>query len=194
MELSLTRRVKQLAGHLGREPGSFCPAPIALESLVAKATASAYPAGSVSPGLGPTIRLLPYRPPWQTQARLRSRLRDSWGPVSKLLPLTAALLWHCNKQLVEEQYSPDRPPHFLCCPLARRSPPPAWTVPVPCPHDRHTPRYRMRAPVHRSHSLVDLRTTVVVPPSRRSPPRERQERREHYALRNHPVFAPAPRG
>lgn len=45
---------------------------IAPELREARATASAFPMGIVSPSLGPRIRLAPCHPPWQTQARLRS--------------------------------------------------------------------------------------------------------------------------
>ena len=51
---------------------------------------SACPAGSVSLNLEPKIRLVPNRPPWQTQARFRSRRPDSSEHASKPLPPTAA--------------------------------------------------------------------------------------------------------
>src|SRR5208282_290967 len=108
MELTLTRWVKQLAGYSERKPGSFCPAPVAPESQAATATAFACPVGSVSLSLGPRIPLVPYRPPWQRQVRLRFRHPDSREPASKPLPLTAGLLSCCHKRLVAERHSPAR--------------------------------------------------------------------------------------
>jgi hypothetical protein len=141
-----------------RKRGSFCPAPIAPESLVAKATASGCPAGSVSPSLGPRIRLVSYRLPSQPQARLRSRRSDSWEQASKPLPLSAALLRHCHRRLPAEQ--PNRLPHFLCGPLVLRSPQPAWSVPAPCADDLHTPQCRTLAKAHRSQPGLMSRWTM----------------------------------
>ena len=169
--------MRQLAGHSGRQPDSSCPTPIAPESQAAKATASGCPAGSVSPSPAPRTRLVPCRPPWRTQARLRSRHPDSSEQASKPLPLTVALPLRCRKRLPVEQHSPATLPHFPCCPLGRRNPPPAWSVPAPCRDDRHTPRCRMRAPVQSSHTRACPQTTVAVPPSPRSPLRGRQEHR-----------------
>jgi len=64
------RWLRQLAVYSRRKSGSFYLAPIASESHAAKATASACPAGSVSPSLVPRIQLAPYHLPWQTQAQL----------------------------------------------------------------------------------------------------------------------------
>src|ERR1019366_3807689 len=64
-----TRWVKQLAGHSGRELGSFYPEPIVPESQAAKATASGCPAESVSLSLGPRTRLAPCSPPYPPPAR-----------------------------------------------------------------------------------------------------------------------------
>jgi hypothetical protein len=101
-----TQWVKQLARHLGRQSDSSCPSPIGPESLAAKATASAYPAGSVSRGLVPRTRLAPYRPSWQTPVRLHSRRPDLWELTSKPPPLTAALLRHCRTRPLAAQHSP----------------------------------------------------------------------------------------
>src|ERR1700719_489502 len=115
MQFAPARWERQLAGYSGRKLDSFCPAPTAPESLAAKATASACPAGSVFLNLEPRTRLASYRPPWQTQARLHSRRPDSREPASKPLPLIAALLWHCRKLLPAALHSPAILPHFLCC-------------------------------------------------------------------------------
>jgi hypothetical protein len=82
-------------------------------------------------GLGPAIRLAPYRPPWQTQRGFDSRRPDSREPASKPLPLLPRFR-RLPKRLPQEQHSPARLPHFPCCPLGWRSPPPAWSVPAPC--------------------------------------------------------------
>src|ERR1035441_9809592 len=172
---------KQLAGYSGQQSDSFYPAPIAPESRAAKSTASACPVGSVSLSLALRTRLLPRRPPWQTQARLRPRLPDSREPASTPLPLTFGRPRHGRRRPPPEQQSPDKSLHFPCCPLVRRSPQPVWSAPLPWQDDRDTPRYRMRAPVLRSLRAC-LYTSVAVPPSRRNPPRERRERREHCAV------------
>src|SRR5258708_34055445 len=105
--------------------------------------------GSVSLSLAPLIRLAPYRPPWQTQARLQPQRPDSREPASELLSLTVALLPHCRKRLPPERQSPEILPRFPCYPLVSRSLPPALSAPAPCPEYRRTPRCRMRAPVQR---------------------------------------------
>src|SRR5579862_514208 len=181
MQFAPTRPGKQLEEHSVRQPGSFCSAPLASESLAAKATASACPVGSVFLSLAPRIRLAPYRPPCQTRARLHSRRPDSREPASKPLPLTAAPQRHCHKRPVAEQHSPAIWPHFPCCPPGWRNPPPAWSVPAPYRDGLHTPRCQMRAPVQSSLRACP-QTTFAVPRWLRSPTRERQERREHCAV------------
>src|SRR6266852_4158573 len=165
-----TRWVKQLAGRSGQQSDSFYPAPIAPELLAAKATASACPAGSVSPSLGPRIRLVPYRPPWQTQARLRPRRPGSAERASKPLPLTASLQQDYRKPLAEQRRSHARLLLLPCCRLGWRIPPPAWSVRAPWQDDRHTPQCRSSAPVQRSLRACP-HTTVAVPPLPPSPPR-----------------------
>src|SRR6202008_3406163 len=147
--------------------------------------ASARPAGSVSLSLEPRTRLPPDLRPWQQPALLRSRRPDSRKPSSKPLPPTAELLEHCRKRLPAERQSLFRWLHFPCCPCGWRNPLPAWSVPAPFRDDRHTPRCQMRAPVQSSLRTCP-QTTLVVPPSRRNPAREKQERKEHYAIRNYP--------
>src|ERR1019366_7962537 len=173
-EFVLTRWVKQLAGHSGRELGSFYPEPIAPESQAAKATASGCPAESVSLSLGPRTRLVLYRPPWRTQEQLRPRRPDSRERASEPLPLSAGLLRHCHKPLLADQHSPAILPQFPCCQPGWRSPQPAWSVRALWQDDRCKPRYRMRAPVQSSLRACP-QTTVAVPPSLRSPPQEMQE-------------------
>src|SRR5580692_7444943 len=104
--------MKQLAEHSGRKPGSFDPAPIAPEPQAAKATASACPAGSVSPSLVPTTRLVLHRPPWQRQGRLRPRHPDSQEKASKPPPPTAGLLQDYHKPLAGARYWPAISRHF----------------------------------------------------------------------------------
>src|SRR5258708_32419979 len=92
--------------------------------------------GSVSLSLAPLIRLAPYRPPWQTQARLQPQRPDSREPASKLLSLTVALLQHCRKRLPAERQSPEILPRFTCYPLVSLSHTTALYAPPHCPTAR----------------------------------------------------------
>ena len=178
----------------GQQPGSFCPVPVAPESLAAKATASVCAAGSVSPSLAPRTRLATYLPLWQTQVQIRSPRPNSSEPTSMPLPLSAGLARHCRNQLPLQQRQTDSSPQLLCCPLARQSSQPAWSVPAPWQDDRHTPRWRMLEQGPRPHIRACPHTTAAAPPSRRSPTRERQDRREYHGISHHPFFATAHRG
>src|SRR6266550_2824181 len=187
IEEAACRAVRAVAGFF--LSSANCP-----ESQAAKATASGYPAESVCLSLAPTIRLVPYRPPWQRQARLRAPRPDWWEPASKPLPLTAGLPQDCRKRPHAAQQSSAISPRFPCCRLGWRSPPPAWSTLAPWPHDQRKPRCLMRAPVRSSHNRACPHTTVAVPPSPQNPPRERQERREHCVIGRYPVFVPALHG
>src|SRR5215472_6651637 len=115
----------ELAGHSTQKPSSFCPAPIAPESLATRATVPACPAGNASLIPWPGIRLAPYRPPWPTQVRLPLRHLDSWEKASEPLPLTGELPRHCHKPLVGELHWSAISPQLPCCQPEWRSPQPA---------------------------------------------------------------------
>src|SRR5208282_3438357 len=193
MECCLIRCVTQLAESSEQKQCSFCPATPAPESQAAKATASACPAGSASPNLGPRIRRGRYRPPWQTQGRLPRPPLDLREQVSKPLPLTVGPLRDCRKPLVVEQKPPDRSLHFLCCPLGQQNPQPVWSIPTLCQDARRRLRCRRQAPARHSHNRAYPQTTAAVPPSLKSPYPERLERTAQRVVCSHPVFVPGPR-
>src|SRR2546426_6052159 len=134
------------------------------------------------------------RPPRSTLFPYTTLFRSSPELVSEPLQLTVGLPYLCRKRLPVEQQSPAILPRLPCCQPVLRSPPPAWSVPVPCQDDQHKPRCQMRAPVQSSHIRAWLQTTAPVPPSPWSPSREKQERTKRQGICNYPVFGPVFRG
>src|SRR5208282_4509613 len=158
------RSKMQLAKISRQNPHHFSAAPIALESAAATAIGSGYPAETVLPSRAPENPLGLRRLPGQMQGQLRSPPPDPMVRASTLLLRSAGLPRDCRKPPRAEPLAPAIPPHFLYCPLERQSPPPAWSVPVPCSNDRHRPRCQMPVRVPNSRNRPCRRTTSSVLP------------------------------
>src|ERR1700678_2100746 len=122
MKVPQIRLAKPVAAHRLRDPGSFCRALIAPESLAARESESAYLVGTVLAGLSSWIQPVRYHPPWQKPMRLRPPRPDLRDSASEPRPRIDGILPACRKRLVRELDLLATLRQFLCCQ-------PVWLTP-----------------------------------------------------------------
>src|SRR5215469_1841024 len=98
----------------------------------------------------------------------------------------------CRRLLPATPHFPTRLQPSLYGRPEQRNPLNVGSAPSRSPDGRHTPRYWWRVKVLRFPRRAAPHTTSAVPPWSAHPQRGRQERNAYYALRDCPVFGPAP--
>ena len=178
-----------------RESRSFCLVPLAPESRAAKASAFACPRGTVALSPAPGILRVPYRRPWQTQARLRPRRSDSWEQASGHLPLSDALPQYCRRPLLARAaIARSSAPFSLLSTRAAESTARLGQF----PRLAQMTAIRLGIGRERKSPILEIRL-VFVPlllfvPTPGSPSQKSKSVESVVKNRDHPIFAPAPRG